>query len=527
MKRLLFWILIAAAFPIYCVTSEQKQEAERYFNEYKAKRHATEYDTARKKLEAAIALNPDEPRYLYELADFTASTVYPFKPKKPGEYFTTERFMAQFSRFMESNRIYDRFVNKFHTYPKCLYHPSNVLFGLADLYRNLTQPLSPLQQKIISQEMKDFRAKVLPEMQKHFWKYNITDGINSLKEYNLYCSFQERCVRLMYFLNYHEQVANSYQATVKFLELSTDFFKKHPELKNKANVHFEYSFGFPNGEYPGEALNDWKELLIKDKKLVSLAQSHPNPRVRRYGDALAIHQACYQGKISKAQLKQMTEKFNKKYPKQQYMFLELLKDFQVPAPPMVKEEPESIPQGKLQAEWLAGMDITKRTKGIEDKNLVKFVAADECDSHIYLLSIDRRQSAKIYNKPIDIALKIYDYDIKANRLKKLWTLDKFNVKSHYDTNWIFHATKDYLLIGRNDQIILVSKSGTRTYRIKDLPVGTIRDVTMYKNRIYAFLGRIPQEGTAYALESMLMSCDINGKDRTFHINTMRSDWHGA
>ncbi len=522
MRKLLFFILIAATFPVYCATSEQKQEAERYFNEYKAKRHVKEYDTARKKLEAAIALAPDEPRYLYELASYTGSVAFPFDPYVVGGRYSPKSFMALFEKFKESNKIYDKFVKKFHTYNKCLYYPSTVLEGLTNFYRNLNKPLSTEQQKQVDEEMKAYRAKVFPELQKFYWKYNPDVGINSLKEYSFGSSFLGRRCRFRFYLNYYASMPYSYEITIKFLQHGLDFFKKHPELKKKASTRFEYAFGIPMYNYPGRAAEKWKELLVKDTKLIPMAQSHPSLQIRRYGDALAIYQAFYRNK-GELQLRGMIALFKKKYPDKQQMISSLAEHFKIKSPEAEKAKPKPCPAGKFRAEWLAGLNIAKQTKGINNSYLINFVATDGYKDHIYLLAVDSRQSAKIYNKPIDIALKIYDYDMKADRLEKIWELGKFKVKSQYTRNWIFHATKDYLLIGRNDQVFLVNKNGTRTYRIKDLPVGSIRDVTMYKNRIYAFLGRVNPEGTVYALETMLMSCDLNGKDRKIHLSTMRSD----
>ena len=92
-------MIIILSIPTLTKADDTKKEAKRYFVEYKAKRHAREFDVARRKLEAAIALDPDEPLYLYELAKLQGSRVPPFKPIPGQKYDTVKRFMNLFKMF--------------------------------------------------------------------------------------------------------------------------------------------------------------------------------------------------------------------------------------------------------------------------------------------------------------------------------------------------------------------------------------------------------------------------------------------
>jgi len=469
------------------LADDAKMEAKRYFSEYKSKRLAREFDGARRKLEAAIALDPDEPLYLYELAKLTGSRVPPFKPVPYGKKNdNVKRFMNLFEMFKESIEIYDRVAKRFPNYPKIIYAPDRIQYEMDNMFNNLngsikTANFSKKQRQYICKVMKDYRKKAYPQMRKHYWKFDLNDGINSKKEYKWSFLFQDRAFRLYFFFDHEDQNQYAYTSTIKFLESTRDYLKEHPEFLDKRQSRTNFKFWLGGGANPA-ARKAWGKAFKNNYRLIA---THPDPQIRKYGKVLAKANASY---------KNFTR--NKNSQGKELKIKRVLKH----------------------------LNITGRTHGIMNKDLVLFVAGDNYKEHIYLLSVDQRQSAKIFYKDKNVALKIYDYDTKTGQWNIIWQLDKYLYKYFpLKGKWKFRAMKDYLLIARKDQIIVVAKDGSNFRIIEDLPIDEIRDLTILNKRIYAFLGRINTPGSVYALETMLMSCDLKGNDRKIHISTMKSD----
>jgi len=485
--RILFLAICLIILSSPLLADDKKMEAKRYFAEYKSKRHAREFDGARRKLEAAIALDPDEPLYLYELAKLQGSRVPPFKPIPYGQkHDNVKRFMNLFKMFKESIEIYDRVAKRFPKYPKILYGPDRIQYEMDNMFNNLngsikTANFSKEQRQYIRKVMKDYRKKAYPQMRKHYWKIDLSDGINSKKEYKWSFLFQDRAFRLYFFFNHEDQNQYAYTSTVKFLGSTRYYLKEHPEFLDKRQSMTNLKFWMGGGANPG-ARKAWRKAFINNKKLIV---THPDAQIRKYGKVLAKDNTPH---------KNYTR--NKKLLSKEIKIKRVLKH----------------------------LGVSGRTQGIMNKDLVNFVAADNYQEHIYILAVDRRQSAKIYNKDMKVALQIYDYDIKTRQCSIIWQLDKYLYK-HFPLKgkWKFHAMKDHLLIARKDQIIVVARDASSFCIIEDLPIDEIRDLTILDKRIYAFLGRINKPGSVYALESMLMSCDLKGNDRKIHISTMKRD----
>jgi hypothetical protein len=462
--------------------NDSKKEAKHYFAEYKSKCHSQEFDAARRKLEAAIALDPDEPLYLYELAKLQGSRVPPYKPAARGEeYYTVKRFMNLFEMFKESIEIYDRVAKRFPNYLKILYAPDRIQYEMDNIFVNLKGGFREEQRQYIRKVMKDYRQKAYPQMRKHYWKFDLSDGINSKKEYRWSFFFQDRAFRLYFFYDYEQQNRYAYTSTVKFLEQTRNCLKEHPDFLNKKLSGTNFKFWLGGGANPA-ARNAWRKAFENNPKLIT---THPDPRIRGYGKVLAQNNNSH-----------------KNFTRNRRVLSEELKIKKV----------------------LKRLDISGITLGIMNKYLINFVAADNYKGHIYLLAVDQRQSAKVFNKHKNVALKIYDYDMKSGQLHIIWELDKYLYKYQpLKGKWKFCAMKDHLLITRKDQIIVVFKNDSSFQIIEDLPIDEIRDLTILNKRIYAFLGRVNKPGSVYALETMLMSCDLKGNDRKIHISTMKRD----
>jgi len=511
--------------PAQIKAGDTKKEAKRYFEEYKSQYHARKFDAARRKLETAIALAPDEPLYLYELAKLQGSRVPPYKPPARGEeYYTVKRFMNLFEMFKESIEIYDRVAKRFPNYPKILYSPDRVQTKMCGVVTNMKsskgQAFTVKQRQYIRRVMKDYRRKAYPQMRKHYWKFDLDDGINSHKEYTYLFHYYERPSRFYFFCDYEEQMQYAYELTVKFVESTQDYLKKHPELLKMKQPGCSYAFWKPESSNP-EAWRAWKELLRNDDKLVKGALKHPNPKIRQYGEALAIYQAVYRGKENREKIAEKINAFVDKYPEKGFLMTSLAGKDTHNSKIFSNYPKKNIKKVKLKR-VLKHLDVSGKTRGTMNKYLIHLVAADNFGRHIYILMIDRRQSSRIYNKDMNVALKIYDYDMKTGQWHVIWKLDKYLYKHLLPkSKWKFHALKEHLLFSRKDQIFLIAKDGSYSRIIQDLPVDEIRDLTILGNRIYVFLSRTGASGGSYALDTMLMSCDLKGNDRKIHISTMR------
>jgi hypothetical protein len=351
-------MMVILSIPVLTKANDSKKEAERYFSVYKSKRHAREFDVARRKLEAAIALDPDEPLYLYELAKLMGSRLPPFKPVPYGQkYDTVKHFMNFFTMFKESIGIYDRVAKHFPKYSKFLYGPDQIQYEMDNLFMNLNGSINPddcskEQRQYIRKVMKDYRKKAYPQMRKHYWKSDLSDGINSHKEYKYLFYFHNRPSRFYFFYDYEDQIQYAYQSTIKVMESSRDYLKNHPELVKIKQPRYDYAFWKPPGSQP-QAAREWSKVLKNDNKLIKEALKHPNPQIRKYGEALAVLRGDSSAKT-----------FAEKYPKSY-----LMKDYVFKSPITKKIKLRGV---------LKHLDVSGMTREIMNKYLISFVAADNC-----------------------------------------------------------------------------------------------------------------------------------------------------
>ena len=153
-----------------------KQEAKRFFKEYEFFKQNKKYYIAKRKIETVIALRPDNPDDLYELADILGRfELENFRRKKTLEHYTFA--LEALKKIIKLN---DEIKSRFPDFKKCLYKAGHSTMQLLSIYTAI-KLLNAQKIKETRKVMKEFREKSFPELQKHYWKFNLNDGINSKK----------------------------------------------------------------------------------------------------------------------------------------------------------------------------------------------------------------------------------------------------------------------------------------------------------------------------------------------------------
>lgn len=266
--------------------ADNKEEAKRFWAEYKFFRQADLYSIAKHKLEAAVALFPDNPDYLYELAEF--SGYFSLKYYRSCPVNKSERFMFLLQKIKDAIQIYDEHKARFPNYKKCLYRISGIGRMRYIIFNGTI--FNEEQVEETRKVMRELRSKAFPEWRRFGWKADLSTGFASVKEFEKGFRWLYRGCNLEWFLNYRDYYDYDYHRTIEVLKATRVFLQKHPELINKQGRDLRpWLFFFVWGP-ARENFQEWERYIKNSQSLVEEAKKHPDKEVQDYGRHLKFYQ---------------------------------------------------------------------------------------------------------------------------------------------------------------------------------------------------------------------------------------------
>lgn len=268
--------------------SSSKAEAARFFKEYKYSELSGDWETAERKIEAAVALNPNSPDYRHERAHFIA--------RKSANYPKIISFEKRFSNMISSGRkmidICKSIQEQFPDYKGDLYYSPNFFSNLMkslDTEKNLT-----VEQKRDAREFADiWRPLRCEEMRKQdYWKFDLTDGINSIEELNRYKHFLESSNQPYFYMDTAKYVTAHFENMKEIFKYGADFARKNPDVIKRLS-YFDQNLRFILDDIiifgQDKVLYSlFIEKLKTSQELIDMAKTHPVPAVKVYGCTIEL-----------------------------------------------------------------------------------------------------------------------------------------------------------------------------------------------------------------------------------------------
>ena len=257
--------------------ADAKQEAKRFFEEYKYDIKISRYDAAERKLHSVIALAPDNPDYRRELITFFQKKARYNLSCRTDE----EHFLTLLNSLKHSAKICDEIKEQFPTYNKPLY------LQLFPFVIHGMKKLTDKQKKDAEEFLKYFRDKYFRESRKYSYHFYLADGINSSKELQQYSWYMTRTCCLSFYLDFKHYVSYLYQAALEELTNTGKALQKNPNLVNTVVEPPYFFVAFSGYYYPSY----YKALEIQvgnSQELIELAKSHPSKRIQSCGYLLDL-----------------------------------------------------------------------------------------------------------------------------------------------------------------------------------------------------------------------------------------------
>ena len=243
----------------------RRAEARRFYYEYLFLLRLGDYKAARRKLQTVIALSPNSPKYRLAML----SLLYKSIIKQPSR--RNFNFKKLFSKAEETFQICDEVHQDFPEYKKRIYLTGSgggILVRMISVWRYA----APDEQKIMVEFMDKIRPKIQNELRRHY-KFNLDDGINSVRELEEYSKYLFISCPFYYYFDKKKHINEFLARGVEILKLSTDFFNKNqqliPEDIDRQYEIIAHNFGFPR------FTNSTKYFVIKAKDYIETAKKHP------------------------------------------------------------------------------------------------------------------------------------------------------------------------------------------------------------------------------------------------------------
>ena len=568
--------------PVAVNSVSDKKEAERFFNEYKFCARIDELNAAERKLEAAIALNPDSPQYRIELARFLMK-----KAKKIPENLDNE---ARVNALLDAgNRAIDILEEAQERFPdkKSGYTQLDISEILNFSHDRQTFSLATL--KKISDVSTRYRKHTFEEL-KQLHQFDLSDGINSLKELK---NFKNYCISTSaasYYLDNDIAMLASFNSTAEFLKYGSDFLTKNPEiLKNMPDEkQISLFIIFPDHSHTAEIPDNIAEML---NPVIAAAKEHPAAAVKIFGlNAALIRNAIAssfdQNKFA-ADMDSLLQKADESHLPSSSVFSTMTlthsrffsyhdnlgkiyfwkqieharkakeiaewnilaayfssRDWnssQLLANKIEKLEPElnywktkqGIEKGeieyflkRLKKSIPETAEYEKAHKIIQNKSSVICKKVCSMSSGNIIATYEYNGDIYILTKAHNKHLDIFSFNPQSEKIQAIGnsgTLSlEFPERKCYEYE-AFSVSEKYFLIGGNNSVMVIPRNGETPYFIADLPAENVNAIAIMNGRIYAFLGRINIHGKTLARETILASFLPDGSDRKIHVSTLRKE----
>ena len=274
--------------------SSAKQEAMRYFAEYIFYKQLKKYKTAKNKLESAIALAPNNIKYLveYQTAIVNAAAR---SHRMSREERLKEYVKAGYAIISNGDLIRDLAPNnrKWIFNQHALFDKMYRLYEWQDRKRELDL-ISSEQLRLADKMLDKLRPKVLEENKRLWLKFDLSDGINSRKELKNYAAYLEVSIRPHFYCDFNKMLKRYFENIVLLVNEYKTYNQTHqPEKIN------------PLPLFSPHASSDFFDALVLQfksetaQKAIDAYKNYPGNSLKYYGLLLEFYRKCAFGGFEK------------------------------------------------------------------------------------------------------------------------------------------------------------------------------------------------------------------------------------
>jgi len=303
-KRLIMAVIFAVTTAI--LAAGTTEEAARFFAEYQMQSRAGHYADARKKLDAAIALDPD--KLDYQLAMLTLNKI-------DGRRGSVSSSMAM----VEKNiKLAEEIDHKFSRHPD-LYTYEYFDWNLEQKRQQMTSA----DRAKMARLAEIYRPRHQTEIQKRYYHFDLRDGINSFAEWAAYNRYELDAGRFNLYWNEKRWCDYNYRTALKNLELSRSFFLAHknpPERDAAADwlssMMMEYNQEITGAGWssdrplPNPAIKTaMDEMFRHSGEYTAKSADHPLSSIRECGRRLALFRRLVDGNYAESPFRQALREY--------------------------------------------------------------------------------------------------------------------------------------------------------------------------------------------------------------------------
>ncbi len=270
-------------------TATGGSEAERFYREYLALEKSGHRQEAARKLYAAVALAPMNEKYRYEEVRWRPRlTIYsPWSERIP---------LAR--KQLESCKRFNR------DFPNRKKECFAVYMVLGDAPSNQFGRLSVTEMEELSDISDELRELNRAEIRRIWYPFDLTDGINSIKELSNYSDWVIRTNRPDNYCNYRKWLGERYGMMLEFLRHVEGFLKKNPDkavavdkLINQQGMPEVLNVFYPN--YPGDLEEFIIGYLNNVDEYIEYVGQYPLPTPRKTALVLKLMRDAVKGERTK------------------------------------------------------------------------------------------------------------------------------------------------------------------------------------------------------------------------------------
>jgi hypothetical protein len=271
-----------------------KQEAIRYFTEYSFYKQLKKYETAKNKLESAIALAPNNIKYLVEYQTAIVNAAAHGR-RVSREERLKEYVKAGYAIISNGDLIHDlapdnrEWIFNQHALFEKIYR----LCEWQDRKRELDL-ISYKQLRLADRMLDKLRPKALEESKRLWLKFDLRDGINSPIELKNYAAYLEVSIRPYYYCDFNKMLRRYFENIVLLVNAYKTYNQKHPPEKIN-----------PLPLTSPHASSDFLDALVLQfkseaaQKAINAYKNYPGNSLKCYGLLLEFYRKCALGGFEK------------------------------------------------------------------------------------------------------------------------------------------------------------------------------------------------------------------------------------
>lgn len=550
------------------------EEAKRYFHEAKM----LPIIERAQKVQAAIALNPDNPEYLNQMLEIKFRT----HMSKPQSFEANLKLAHEMLR--ESKEIRTRF-------PRFIYIFGRNGAALLPLWSYWRQHRSSMSSQVeqelqqLAKEYRDFYTSRNYLSEKYSRRGFTVDNPKSLYQVALYNYGWDEVSEGYFYFNDDECMHHSIVNKIKALKAYKQLRKDYPKGRKLPTFSFHRGFSryhFTTQNYFTLMSNQLRSQEMQE--LITELQANWQPKMQEMGSVLAFMRSYV---LNNHNAQQFATELDKLLPKIKniYKANNLLKDFySSPGAPahlyqlLDKKIKKLTAKNSQQGDWPSIKSHLFQARSSEEKAQViidnqRHLQKWRKGVMIYLdspmlslwpiakqlnpllnHSIRNRKlcerALEVLNAPIKLSLvkdlskhknqivkvreyngmiyllgvrpkvKISRFNPKDETLTEVFSTNKtILAKNYYYVREIsdksFFVNDNYFIIGEKKRIVVISRGSGDVNYIENLPGDYLHAFTLLNNRLYIFAGM--EEARA----GVMFSCDLYGENRQFHITTRK------